>query len=328
MRVIQIGAGQFGRSWLTRIVPSCQELELVGVVDGNPLALEAVKQQAGLPEDILFTYLSEALQRLTPEIAINVTPPSVHREVSMQCMAAGVPVLCEKPIALNAEDAEELHRQSLASGIPVMIAENYRYAPIVRKLRGLIKEGAIGDIHAVHVQFFKHHPEFTNYHKDLPFPLLMDVAIHHLDMLRYLTGLEAVSVYARASTPPGSWYGTRYSDTELLLELGNKVKASYVGSLASFENTGSWLGDWRIEGERGMLLFDGQQITLSQKSGKSVYTLEDRTDNRVYVVQEFLDALRSGRPGETDISDNIRTYRMVEAAMESVRTHGVVHIRQ
>src|SRR4051812_39690204 len=96
MRVLQVGAGGFGRTWLTALA-SEPAAELVALVDRDPAALVD-----GVPG---FTDLDAALAT-EADLAVVVVPPSAHREVAERCLAAGLPVLDEKPLAGAREGCE------------------------------------------------------------------------------------------------------------------------------------------------------------------------------------------------------------------------------
>ena len=99
MKVLQVGAGGFGRTWLAALADE-PTAEQVALVDQDPAALSD-----GIPG---YVDLDEALRDESPDIAVVVVPPDAHREVAERCLAAGVPVLVEKPLAGTRADCEAL----------------------------------------------------------------------------------------------------------------------------------------------------------------------------------------------------------------------------
>lgn len=337
MKVVQIGAGQFGQNWILTILKCFEGLELVGIVDSSQKALNQLMKLGSYDSSILFTSIEDAVETCRPDFIINVTSPAVHKEVNMKCIEYAIPVLCEKPIAATWEDAAEMLDYCMQREVPLMIAENYRYNGVMRKMHSLIAQGEIGRINSVHIDFFRHHPEFTNYHKDLEFPLLMDVSIHHLDMLRYLTGAEVINISAHAWTPVWSWYNrasepmrykNRYSDAELFIEMENNIRVSYRGSLAGFKDVTDWFGNWHFEGELGVLSYNGREICLEKEEGSQAIQVEDPEDTRVHVLREFIRSIQEKRYGETDIRDNIKTFEILQGAITSIKTGGCISLKK
>src|SRR6476620_10160450 len=122
MKVLQVGAGGFGRTWLAALAnePSAEQ---VALVDQDPAALID-----GIPG---FVDLDAALRETSPDLAVVVVPPNVHREVAERCLAAGVPVLVEKPLAGTREDCEALIEASARADRQIAVSQNYRYRPVM-----------------------------------------------------------------------------------------------------------------------------------------------------------------------------------------------------
>jgi predicted dehydrogenase len=324
MKGIQVGLGQFGMGWLKDILLHHQDIQVIGVVDKNQELLQDVKSLQGMEETRLFNDVSEALYQLKPDFILNLTPPFIHKEINLQAFAKHIPVLSEKPIAGTIDDATQILDLSIKNNVPIMIAENYRFYQIARTAKKLLQDGVIGEIDRINVDFSRKHRMF-NYHKDLEHPLLLDVTIHHLDMIRYLTGVEAKEIHARSWAPNFSWYSD-HSTLDLWLKLEKDIKVSYRGSLSSFKNETDWLGDWHIEGEKGLLRISKGKISLSTHVMNTEMEIIEDQDTRKLVLDEFLRALKNGVPGETDIRDDIKTFKIVSVAIESIYTSKIVEI--
>jgi predicted dehydrogenase len=87
------------------------------------------------------------------DIIYVATPHSLHREATLMCLNAGKPVLCEKPFAINAQQAREMIETARAKGLFLMEAMWSRYLPIIVKLRELLAEGAIGEVRMLEADF-------------------------------------------------------------------------------------------------------------------------------------------------------------------------------
>lgn len=316
MKIIQVGLGEFGFNWLKEVLLPHKGIEIKGLVDGSSKALDKARNLEGFESIGLFTSLEEALSYCKPDLVLNFTPPAVHKNIDFISLKNGIPVLSEKPIAETYDDALEILALSGKTGIPVMISENYRFFSISRKVRELISSGAVGPLTSISVDFRRRH-RTGNYHMDMKHPLLLDVTIHHLDLVRYFTGAEANSVHARSWNPSWSWYDG-YTNLYLLINMDSDIMVSYRGSLTSFRNETDWLGEWRIEGKDGIIRVSGGEIHLVNTDTDMKMKVNETEDSRKLLLDNFICSLKEGKPGETDIHDNIKTFEIVWDAVECI----------
>jgi len=324
MKLIQIGLGDFGFGWLKDTLLKREDLEVIGIVDKNSELLSKAMELPRMEKAMAFTDIKEALTKLKPDFILNVTPPGIHKIIDFIAFEHSIPILSEKPIAESFEEAWQILEKSIEMKVPIMIAENYRYNDIVRKARKLILEGVIGKIDSINIDFNRNH-YMTNYHKDLEHPLLLDVTIHHMDMLRYLTSVEGKTMYARSWTPKWSWY-KGYSSIDLLIDMEEEIKVSYRGSLSSFKNESDWLGDWRIEGEKGILKLSNGKINIIKNESETEIKVSNLDDSRSLLLDEFISSLKEDRISESDIKDNIKTFSIINAAIISLKSSKIVKI--
>ena len=293
MRALLTGLGAWGSLWYEKLLLR-DDIVLAGAVDLNR---NTWKAEASVR---FFADAEQAMELVKPDFVLNATPPKMHRLINDLAFDRDIPVLCEKPIAENHEDVLHIASRAL-KGQKMMIAENYRYAPQARAFKAALGREPVGVIQEIHILFKRRH-HIGNYHMSMKHPLLLDVGIHHLDMLRYFTGSEAKRVNAGFHTPPGSWY-RGYSNAELLITMQDGLKVTYVGSLDAEANETGWYGQWTFTGENGELCF----------------APDDREDNAGSdaVLDSFIDYVRNGKMPETHISDNIKTQSIANAALQS-----------
>ncbi len=314
VRVLVLGLGNFGHSWASLIVPDCEYAELVGVVDRR------TERWEGIPDSVpKFTDLDEALRAVHPELVVNVTPPDAHHAINERLLREGWPVLCEKPIAESLETARKTGEVLKETGGFLMIGENYRYFGRFRRAREILESGCLGKVLRVSCQFVHWHPDYSMYyHGSLKHPLMQDVAVHHLDLGRYLSGAEPLRVWCREDSAPYTWYGERKATAFIVTEMTNGVVFDYNGTLASPSFVTDWRGEWTVICEKGVLINKGTTITIRRLEGtEEIEVQEDHEDSRVAMLADACCALREGRKGETDFSDNIRSFTWMERAMEA-----------
>ena len=317
LQVLLLGVGNFGASWAAEVIPACMDVcTFAAAVDRQPDRL------AHVPEGVAcFMDLDAALEKVRPQLVINVTPPHLHTEHNLHLLSLGYPVLCEKPIADNEKDAEALFAYYQANGGFLMIGDNYRYAPVFRECRRIIKSGTIGAIHSVQCHFRRCHPDFSAYyHGKLAQPLLTDVTVHHLDVARYLMGDEPVQTCCETWDAPHSWYGHRPANATIQSKTSKGIHFSYFGTLAAPASTTDWNGDWDIECDGGVLQIRKSQLSLyAQPDGEptSIPLAKGETESRIPMLKEAISALQAGRKAESDLADNIKTYRWLQSAIVS-----------
>jgi predicted dehydrogenase len=208
-------------------------------------------------------------------------------------------------------------------------------API-QAVKQALAGGVIGAVHSVYADFFIA-PRFGGFRDAMRHPLLLDMAIHTFDQARFITGLDALAVQCRASNPAGSWYAHGASAIATFDMTGGAL-FNYRGSWCAQGSPTSWQGAWRIIGDKGTLLWDGEDsITAESVAGPYdgngfIQPVEPRTipvpplppekTGHAGNIGEFLDAIRSGNQPQTAAADNIRSLAMAEAAIRSADLAG------
>ena len=123
------------------------DVDLVGICDTNPARLKQVGEQHNIPQDRWFTSVEELLAVPGLE-AVSVTLPNhLHAPISIQALQAGKHVLCEKPLARTAAEAQSIVDAAAAANKMLMVCFNYRYRADARWLKALSRDGSMGEIY-------------------------------------------------------------------------------------------------------------------------------------------------------------------------------------
>jgi predicted dehydrogenase len=216
-----------------------------------------------------------------------------------------------------------------------MVSQSRRWEPKHDSLRRTILSGAIGAVTTINCDFYMG-VHFGGFRDEMPSPLLLDMAIHHFDLARCLTGADPVAVYAKEFNPAGSWYGGAAA-ASCMFEMGNGVVFTYRGSWCSYGCHTSWNGDWRIIGDRGTLIYErdedprGEAVAGEDGFYRSLaeVPIADSPMQKTYMhgaLAEMLDFLRTGRLPQTECHDNIKSLAMVFGAVESAREGSRVEV--
>ena len=142
LRALVIGAGWAGEGH-TKALQWCG-VEVVAIWARQPEVVQAVAARLGVAEAV--TDWREALERLRPDIVTLATPAPLRREVVEVAAALGCHLLCEKPLALTAGDAEAMERSVEAAGVKHAYAATQRYGPEIAWLAELVRDGTISEL--------------------------------------------------------------------------------------------------------------------------------------------------------------------------------------
>jgi len=196
-RIAVAGAGYIGQAHIDALLASGR-CELSAIVDPSPAAV-AVAARAGVP---LYASIDALLAEQRPDGLVLATPNALHVPQGLQCVAAGLPILLEKPIATSVAEARRLVDAVESSGAKVLIGHHRAHSPIMAKAREVVASGQLGRLVGVmgSATFFK--PD--SYFEAGPWrrepgggPILLNM-IHEVHNLRMLCG-EITAVQAFAS---------------------------------------------------------------------------------------------------------------------------------
>ncbi len=314
IRIIQVGAGAMGRAWL-QVIADSDQAELVGLVDLN---IDAARQSAdatGFSRVAVASSLEEMFGQVDAQAVLNVTIPAAHAAVSTTALRHGLPVLCEKPLAESVSTGLSMIAAAELSGQLLMVSQSRRYWRNLSAFRQQISQ--LGPVGTVDCAFFKA-PHFGGFREEMPFPLLIDMAIHQFDLARDLIGAEPVAVYCDSYNPSWSWYAGDAA-TQVQFEFADGSRFSFSGSWCSPGLETSWNGEWRVSGQGGSAIWDGDNMpTAADADGQPIAaTAGDEPEQIAGSLAEFLGVLGTGTVPSGEAHGNVLSLAMVEAAIRS-----------
>lgn len=188
------GAGLVGRRHIKAIAASLGAAELHSIVDPSPTARDYAR-------DLGIAWSADLTAVLGDNRADGVilaTPNDLHVSQGLDCVAAGMPVLVEKPVAVDVASAEKLVVAGESAAVPILVGHHRRHNPLIAAAKAQLDAGALGEIVAVQGSCWLMKPDD---YFDTPWrrepgggPVLVNL-IHDIDLLRHLCG-EIVSVQA------------------------------------------------------------------------------------------------------------------------------------
>ncbi|WP_214626457.1 Gfo/Idh/MocA family protein [Paenibacillus agaridevorans] len=203
-KIAIVGAG--GRAMQMFAVPLTAELktdvELVGVYDVNPVRAQLLSSAAnGMA---VFDDFDQMIREAKPDAVIVTTPDSLHDYYIIRALEAGCDVISEKPMTTTADKCRAILEAERRTGKKVTVTFNCRFMPYVVRVKELLKEGAIGQIHSVALEWSldKSHGAdyFRRWHRQMDNSggLLIHKSTHHFDMINWWLEDEPESVFANA----------------------------------------------------------------------------------------------------------------------------------
>lgn len=308
-----------GKKWISALTAS-PDVELVGLVDLNLTAAETALQEAGLEDVATGTSLTEVATATAAQAVVNVTVPVAHHPTNVEALFAGLPVLCEKPVAPTVSQGLSLAAAAEVSGQLLMISQSRRYYGNLADLKEQLP--SLGDVGIVTTEFFKA-PHFGGFREEMEHVLLVDMAIHAFDVARYLLDQEPVSVYCEEYNPSWSWYAGDAATTAVF-EFSGGARYVYSGSWCSPGLETSWNGNWRISGAHGTASWDGENPAVVEMPGDGslpaagrASTGRQEAEEIAGSLAEFVRALRTGTMPSGEVHSNVLSLAMVEAAVLS-----------
>jgi len=335
-KAIIVGCGGMGRGWI-RNVQENPRTEIAALVDVRTDAAKEAAKDNGLEETRIFADVTEAIGACDADFVVDVTVPEAHCPVTVAALEAGLPVIGEKPMAESMESARKMVAASEKAGKLYMVSQSRRYGVNHESCRQFIQSGVIGDVTTINCDFYIG-AHFGGFRDEMPSPLILDMAIHHFDLCRFLIGADPVAVYAHEFNPKGSWYRGDVA-ASVIFEMSNGIVFTYRGSWCAEGHHTSWNGDWRIIGDRGTILMEKDQpavaqavVDMQQQSfhrdveTSTAPSVEINGSSIAGSLNDFLDALENGTTPQGECHDNIRSLAMVHAAIESSRKKQRVEI--
>lgn len=257
------------------------------------------------------TYEHALASRDVDAVAV-VTPPNTHLELTLAALAAGKHVVLEKPPLPRAADFARVAEAATAAGKQVFIAENYQYKPLLRRIRGLIAEGQIGEPLFIHVNAIKQQRD-SGWRTDPALTLggaLYEGGIHWIDFMASL-GMPIRTVHGIQPKPAGSIERSMMVSFEY--ENGPAGMLSYSWEVPS---TAKGLRLSKIYGRAGTITFETNGIWVLLHGKKTRIYVPGLRDLQGYgaMWSDFVSAWKTGQEPAMTLAQAKRDLEIVEQA--------------
>src|SRR6187549_1622990 len=187
LRVGVVGVGVMGSNH-ARVFAGLPGTELVGVADPDRKQADFVARTLGC---IAVADVNELLERDVDAITI-AAPTHLHRDIALACIARGVHVMVEKPIASSVEEGREIINAARRAGVTLMVGHVERFNPAVEAIKNAIRGEDILSIGITRVGSFP--PRMSNV------GVVIDLAVHDIDLIRWFTDSDIIEVQPQLSS--------------------------------------------------------------------------------------------------------------------------------
>ena len=181
LRIGVIGAGIMGSNH-GRVLAGLPGVTLVGIVDPLQAHRDRAVELIGCP---VFETLNELIAAGVDAVTV-AAPTHLHHEVSLACIAKGIHVLVEKPIASTVQEGRDIVEAAAKAGVTLMVGHVERFNPAVAAIKAAIKDEDILSIGITRVGPFP--PRMSNV------GVVIDLAVHDIDLIRWFTDSDIVDV--------------------------------------------------------------------------------------------------------------------------------------
>ncbi len=307
-----------------------ESVELVGVADDDPRRGQTIASH----NQAKYFHTYEDLLEAKPDGVIICTENNRHRPLVEMAASRGIHVLCEKPLATTLEDARAIVDACEKSGVLLMTAFPMRFSTPLLDIKARLDNGDFGEMYCFNATNqgelpTKHRAWFVD--PELAGGgAMMDHTVHLVDIMRWFTGAEVKTMYARSNRVFHADEVQVETGALEMLTFNNDVFATIDASWSRPQYWPTWGGlTFEMVTQRGALLVDAFRQNLN------VYRHEWERSNWSYwgsdmnhaMVSDFADAIREGRQPRVTGMDGLRAVEATLAAYESDRTGKTIEVK-
>ena len=276
----------------------------------------------------------DMLDKESLDILSVAVPTKFHRDVSLDAIKRGINILIEKPLSYSIQEAEEIREEAIKNSVKVMVGHVERFNPAISKLKEIINDGDVGDVISLSSRRLGG-PRLIDC------GVILDLAIHDIDIMMYLTGRRVKQVFAYALTKLPEVKNEDYAIISMLLD------GDIIGRVEVSRITPVKIRELDIAGTRCYVRVDYLEQSLkliesflkarraSWKDFKDFirrFKPEERLlpitrEEPLYLeLKSFVESVSLNKPIEVSIDDAISTIKVAFAAIASYREGNIISL--
>ena len=307
---------------------SLKGVEIVAVCDSNPERLNIIGDQFGI--QCRHADASDLFAEGGFDFVDIATTVQSHLPLVLMAAAHGVPVICQKPFALNIADAKFMVEACRAANVPLMVHENFRFQSPIRAVRRALESGEIGEPFWGRFSFRSGHDVFSGqpYLAAGKRFIIEDLGIHVLDIARCMMG-DVKSLTARTQRINPAIAGEDVAAILMDHDSGRTscVDCSYATKLSKEPFPETLI---ELDGTQGTIrLSQGYRLEVNGRNGHRLVDVSplllpfasrpwhNIQESVVAIQRHWIECLKTGAQPATSGADNLKTFALVEAAYQS-----------
>ncbi len=310
-----ISTANIGRWAVNPAIQTSSNGDLLAVASRDSAVAASFAEEWNIPRS--YGSYMESLEDDDIDAVYIPLPNSLHCEWTLRALEAGKHVLCEKPMAANAEEAERMAEASEKAGRVLVEAFHWRYHPLASRMKQIVDGGELGEVRHVEASLCIPMliPGDIRFRWDLAGGATMDTGCYTISMVRHLAGAEpeVVSAEARLSSPEVD----RWMRADLRFPDGRSGRITcslFSSTLLKIEARARGdAGEMRVFNPVAPHLY--HRLSLRKPAGVA---RERVTGDATYTHQlrAFVEAVRGGAPMVTDARDAVANMRVIDAVYE------------
>jgi UDP-N-acetylglucosamine 3-dehydrogenase len=311
--VAVIGTGQWGKNH-ARVYKELSSTELIAVCDVNPERAKAMAAQHGVKA---YSDSSRMLKDKSIE-AVNVcTWSTILAKEALKALKAGKHVLVEKPMATNPQQAEKLVQTAQENGLHLSVGFLMRFIPGLQIIRESVENKKIGELVCATAKRVSQWPERIG-----DVGVVKDTAIHDIDVMRFISGEDPISVYAKM----GSMRIQKFEDYAQIMLTYKDGKSAFIES--------NWLTPYKtrsltVTGSDAIMRLDyiTQDLWIEQQK-ESVQPRYPFQEPLKAELQHFVDCILEKKKPLVSGEDGVRALKVATAAMQSSAKNRAIQLNK
>lgn len=330
IKVAVIGVGAMGRNH-ARVCSELPNVELIGVADPDAQAAGVVAKRYG---GRIYTNYTQLLDQQKPDAVIIAVPTLDHLTVALQVIQRKIHLLIEKPIAFSVDEGQQIITAAEQASVQLMVGHIERFNPAVIALKAHLADGELGRVFQIDA---RRQGPFPARVKDVG--VVIDLAVHDLDVMRYVSGAEVARVYAETEQ-------RIHSTREDLLTSLIRLDDGTIGTLTINWLTPTKIRELYVTGECGMFrvdyltqdLYFFENATAISGDWETLRVLRGVSEGRMirHVVakkeplraeqEAFLAAVRGEAPVAVTGRDGLKALELAQAVVASGLEHRAISL--